>query len=112
MLLTPYMFAAGVIIGILQIGAHALMRDRTYLTPIPRYAVGVALALIPYSIALAFDGRQDAIVGVWYVFGASGLATWLGYEIDRPVTTDADAARLAEYLIAEHDDADEPEPRD
>ncbi len=104
MLLTSEMFAAGMIAAVCQAVAHLLMKRRTYITPIPRYAVGVTLALVPWSAALAANRLQEPIVGVWFVFGASGFATWLAYELDKKQPTEADAERLASYLAAEHTD--------
>lgn len=88
------------------------MRSRTYLTPIPRYGVGVFCGLLPWSLAAApallWPTAATTLtlgIGVWYVFGCGGFATWLAYEDDRPRTTEADARRFAAFIAGEHDDA-------
>lgn len=111
-----FMLSAGLLAGMLELGAHRLMRDRTYTTPIPRYAVGVFLALLPWTAAAATVFLESHTVlsavlivgiGVWYVFGMAGAFTWLAYERDRPTATEADAERLAAYLSREHRESGE-----
>jgi len=106
MLLTWPMVAAGIVTGVLEFIAHGLMADRTYLTPIPRYIVGVLLALAPWSLAILIEPgtTESIIVSVWYVFGVAAIATWLGYELDRKQPTEADVARLADFIAGEHDE--------
>ena len=115
-MLLGFMLTAGLLTFILEWTAHQWMRERTYTTPIPRYAVGVALALVPWTGASACaliepwemtDAVIVVVAGVWYVFGLAGAATWLAYERDRPSATEADAERLAAYLAGEHGDAQE-----
>src|SRR5512147_878108 len=101
-MLIGFMLAAGPLAGLLETIAHERMRDRAYLTPIPRYAVGIVLAGIPWTAAAgAALWERDLltviiilVVGFWYVFGWAGALTWLAYERDRPRATEADAARL------------------
>ena len=104
MLLTWPMFTLGLFAALGQVAAHYAMKDRTYHTPIPRYAVGVAIALAAYSIAYAIDPRQDAIIGPWFVFGCCGVATFLAYEADRPAVTEADIEHFISHIEAEHTD--------
>ena len=108
MVLTPIMAAAGIAAGLMQWVAHQLVRDRVWATPIARYTIGVTIALLTFSLAYATDSRQDAITGVWYVFGASAVGTWLGY-IGDPVPTPHDAIdldKLAGYIVSEHNESD------
>jgi hypothetical protein len=99
------MFTAGICAGACQWLAHVLMRNRTYLTPIPRYGVGVAVALFWFSLAYLLDTRQHPITGIWYMFGASGVATWMAYEADKKVPTEADVERFVGHIAAEHDES-------
>lgn len=108
------MLLAGVATGLGCFAAHLRMRERTYLTPIPRYVIGVLLALIPWSLAsfpaLVAPNVTAVLVlgiGIWYAFGCGMFATWLAYEEDRPRATEADARRLAAFIAGEHDDATE-----
>jgi uncharacterized membrane protein len=108
------MLLAGVAAGLGCQAAHTRMRERTYLTPVPRYVIGVALALIPWSLAgmaaLGTPTVETVVIlgiGIWYVFGCGGFATWLAYEEDRPHATEADARRFATFIAGEHDDAPE-----
>lgn len=119
-MLIGFMLAAGPLAGLLETIAHERMRDRAYLTPVPRYAVGVVLAGIPWTAATAATLWSDIdittvvlvlVVGFWYVFGWAGALTWLAYERDRPRATEADAARLAAYIAGEHDGARDGDPR-
>lgn len=110
-MLIGFMIAAGPMAGLLAWAAHQQMRERTYTTPIPRYAVGVILALVPWTAACAatlWEAHDihtivlTLAVGIWYVFGCAGGATWLAYEHERPRATEADAARLITYIEREH----------
>lgn len=106
MVLTPIMAAAGIAAGLMQWVAHQLVRDRVWATPIARYTIGVTIALLTFSLAYATDSRQDAITGVWYVFGASAVGTWLGY-IGDPApafarTSADDLERWAAVIAEEH----------
>ena len=92
--------------------AHMRMRKRTYLTPLPRYGVGVACGLLPWGAAAVSAITQAhnileavlvLIIGIGYVFLCAGFATWLAYENDRPRATEADAERLVSYIEGEHD---------
>lgn len=112
------MLLAGVAAALGCQAAHTRMRERTYLTPVPRYVTGVALAIIPWSAAamgaLARPNTEAILVlaiGIWYVFGCAGFATWNAYEEDRPRATEADAERLAAYLAGEHDEERGRDPR-
>lgn len=103
---------AGLATALACTAAHRRMAKRTYITPIPRYGVGVACALIPWTLAsipaLLAPNLQAVLtlgIGIWYVFGCGGFATWLAYEDDRPRATEADARRLAAFIAGEHDDA-------
>lgn len=94
--------------------AHRKMRNRSYPTPIPRYVVGVLLALVPWTTALIIepgatitDAVALAVVGVFGAFGAGMVGTWLGYEEDRPEPTAADVERLARFIEGEHRDESE-----
>jgi len=105
------MFLAGLATGLACTAAHKRMRSRTYLTPIPRYGVGVIAGLVPWSLAAApalLTPSEEAVLilgfGAWYVFGCGGFATWLAYEDDRPRATEADARRFAAFIAGEHDD--------
>lgn len=98
------MFVAGIVAGACQWLAHLLMDKRTYTTPVPRYGVGVAIALTWFSVAYVFEPSQDPITAIWYIFGASGVATWLAYEADKKMPTEADVERLAGYIAAEHNE--------
>ena len=102
---------AGIAAGLGCQVAHTRMRERAYLTPVPRYTIGVALSLIPWSLAvmpaLAAPSLEAVLtvgIGIWYVFGCGGFATWLAYEEDRPRTTEADARRFASFIAGEHDE--------
>lgn len=108
MFLTGQMFAAAFCAGVAAWLAHRLIGRRTYHTPIPRYIVGVALCLVPWSLAVLAAPLHpvNVIVGAWLVFAAAGAGTWIGYEQDRPVATLQDVERLAALLSGEH--ADEP----
>lgn len=106
------MLLAGLAAGLGCTAAHRRMHERTYLTPIPRYGIGVAIALIPWSLAAApallastAETTLTLGIGIWYVFGCGGFATWLAYEQDRPRTTEEDARRFAPFIAGEHDDA-------
>jgi hypothetical protein len=110
MLISWPMVVAGLLTGIGCLFAHRRMRKRTYLTPIPRYTIGVALALIPWTVALIIEPGATtietvalAIVGVWTAFGAGVFGTWIGYEEDRKEPTEADVENLARYITGEHD---------
>lgn len=106
MLLTWPMFSCGLIAAALQWLAHVLMRNRTYHTPIARYGVGVAICLVAYTLAYVVDQRQEPITGIWYVFGCSGVATWLAYEADKKMPTDSDLLKYAPLIAAEHDETE------
>lgn len=108
MLLTPIMAAAGIGAALAQWIAHQLVAGRVWATPIVRYTIGATISLLAFSAAYAVDGRQDAISGVWYVFGASAVGTWLGYIGDpQPTPHDAiDLDKLAGYIVSEHDAAE------
>lgn len=118
-MLIACMLAAGPLAGLLERLAHAQMRDRTYLTPIPRYMVGVVLAGLPWTaaaIAALWETDTLTIVialtaGFWYVFGWAGAMTWLAYEQDRPSATPRDVERLASYIAGEHDGERGRDPR-
>ena len=108
MLLTPIMAAAGVVAALAQWVAHQLVRGRVWATPIVRYTIGATICLVAFSAAYAADVRQDTITGVWYVFGASAVGTWLGY-IGDPAPTPHDAIdldKLAGYIVSEHNESD------
>lgn len=112
MLLTWPLFAAGLLTGLLAFVAHWLMRTRRYATPIPRYIVGVLLALVPWGGALLIEdgGRVAAIVGAFFSFGCGWIGTWAGYESDpqlKPVT-EIDVERIVAAIEGEH----EPDDRD
>lgn len=118
-MLIAFMLAAGPLAGLLEWLAHAKMRSRTYLTPIPRYIVGVVLAGLPWTLAsVTALWEADALTiiitlaaGFWYVFGWAGAATWLAYEQDRPSATSRDVERLASYIAGEHDAERGSDPR-
>lgn len=112
MFLTGYVFIAAFVAGVAAWVAHRLMRRRTYTTPIPRYFVGVVICLAPWSLAVlsAPMDAVNAIVGCWLTFGGAAIGTWIGYEQDRPATTEADIERLAALIVGEHTDG--PNPRD
>lgn len=106
------MLLAGLATGLACWSAHQHMKGRVYLTHIPRYCVGVASALLPWSFAGAPAIIAPSVpavltlgIGIWYVFGCGFFATWLAYEHDRPSTTEADARRFAPFIAGEHDDA-------
>lgn len=114
-MLLGFMLTAGLVTFILEWQAHQWMRERTYTTPIPRYAVGVTLALAPWTAASASvfiepwattNAAVVIVAGAWYVFGMAAGATWLAYERDRPQATEADIEKLAGYLAGEHGDAE------
>ena len=111
-MLIGFMIAAGPITALLEWRAHQVMAKRTYLTPIPCYMVGVFLALAPWTVATTptlwtvYDTDLIVLVltiGIWYVFGCAGAATWLAYEHDRPRPTEADALRFVTHIEREHD---------
>lgn len=111
-MLIATMLLAGVAAALGCWAAHQRMKDRTYHTHIPRYAVGVLCTLGPYALALppAFTAPSletviTLAIGPWYIFGMGGLFTWLAYEEDRPNPTEADARRFAPFIAGEHDDA-------
>lgn len=118
-MLIAFMLAAGPLAGLLEYLAHAKMRQRTYLTPIPRYIVGVVLAGLPWTIAATaalweVDHLTMLITlgaGFWYVFGWAGALTWLAYEQDRPSVTPHDVERIANYIAGEHDGERGRDPR-
>jgi hypothetical protein len=106
MLLTWPLVTAGIVTGVGAFVAHWLMRDRRYATPIPRYIVGVLLALIPWGCALVIEETSitTAIVGAFYSFLCGAIGTWIGYETDpqaAPVTT-ADVERIVAAIEGEH----------
>lgn len=104
MLLTWPMFSCGLIAAVLQCVAHWLMRARTYHTPIPRYGTGVAICLVGFTLAYALDPRQHPVTAIWYMFGCSGVATWLAYEADKKMPDESDLLKYAPLIAAEHDE--------
>lgn len=108
MILTWPLFAAGLTTGLLAFVAHALMRTRTYHTPIPRYIVGVLIALVPWAGALLAQeaDASGAIVGAFFSFGCGMIGTWVGYETDPPLATGADVDRILAAIEGEHESDD------
>ena len=114
MLLTPMMAGAGVLVGLCQWIAHQLAytqgAPKRWATNLVRYAIGVSLALVAFSIAYALDERQNAIIAIWYVFGASGVATWIAHAGDpaparMPALNDAMLEKFAQAIVDEHDES-------
>lgn len=105
-LLTLSTAAAGITAGACQLLAHHLMRGRSYPTPIPRYAVGSFIVFASFAVALVIDPRQDPIIALAYIYAASMVATWLGYDNDpapaRFEATPLDIEKWAAAIESEH----------
>ena len=111
MLLTLPMAICGVAAGMCQYGAHQWMKNRTYPTPIPRYAVGSFFVLLWFAFGWGMDTAQHPISGLVYLYGTSLIATWIGYEKDRPRATEKDTARIIATIVGEHTDDDSTDAR-
>lgn len=108
------MAGAGIFAGLCQWIAHQIAytqgRPKPWATDLVRYAIGVSLALVAFGAAYALDERQNAIVATWYIFGASGVATWIAHAGD-PVPRrmpELDAAtmdKFAQIIADEHDES-------
>ena len=112
-MLIAYMAGAGFAAFALEWLAHQAMKGRTYITPVPRYAVGVALAGVPWTAAAltalvwpvsVLECVLTVSIGFWWVFALAGLGTWLGYEADKKPATESDLARFARFVTGEHTD--------
>ena len=106
MLLTPIMAGAGILAALAQWVAHQAVKGHRWATPIVRYTIGVFLCLLAFSIAYSADSRANVVSSIWYVFGASGIATWLAYIGDpqpAPMPPVADLESLVNSIVAEHE---------
>lgn len=114
MLLTWSTAAMGLIGFGAQTIAHLLMWEtgQPERAPTPRYAVGLGIVGVCFSIGLALEPQQDPIAAFWYNALLSGAATGLCYEVRRrhaadtlPALSLSDLDRFANVIAEEHDDA-------
>jgi hypothetical protein len=115
MILTWATCACGLIGFGLQIVAHILMWEggKPERAPVARYAVGLCIVGLGFSIGMALDWRQESIIAFWYHALMGGAATGLCYELRRrnaerpsepPMNRDA-LDMWADVIAGEHDEA-------
>ncbi len=105
------MTGAGLLAGTLQWIAHQICYKhgvpKAWATYLVRLTIGVTIALLTFSIAYTLDERQNAIIAVWYVFGASAVGTWIAHAGETPHTSGLNPAMLDKFAQAIADEHDE-----
>jgi predicted membrane channel-forming protein YqfA (hemolysin III family) len=80
---------------------------------IPRYVTGISIIALAFAPIL-FSALPPELAAVlyglfWLITGASGLATWISYEADKPRSAPSpsrdDLEKWANAIAGEHDDA-------
>jgi predicted membrane channel-forming protein YqfA (hemolysin III family) len=89
--------------------AHQVARHYRW-RRIPRYVTGITIIALAFAPVLFFAlplGHAAVIYGLfWLIVGASGLATWISYEMDGapPAFTRTDLEKWADAIAGEHDE--------
>ena len=104
---------AAITAGLAQAVAHQVA-ERYQWERIPRYVTGItiiALAFAPVMFSALSVEQAAVLYGLfWLIVGASGLSTWICYEVDKrpkpgPPFSRDDLEKWADAIAGEHDES-------